>query len=217
MLFERLIDRPMILEAALQMADQDGLRGLAMCPLATRLGVTPMSLYRHVPNRAALLNHLAELLLDEIVRGARPRETSQQLPALLGSIRSAARRHHHELFALLLRDHQETAATGIVRQAFLEALLARDVPVGDAIVLVPFISTVVLGWAAAERGGWDPFSTQEEADRAFRLVEGFVDGLVDERRRNVPTTGEGDSVRGGHSGPRGTGPPRSRLPGSKAV
>ena len=142
-----------------------------MRPLAARLGVTPMSLYRHVPNRAALLDHLAEVLLDEIVRGARPREASQRLPALLGSIRSAACRHHHELFALLLRDHEETAGTGIVRQAFLEALLVRDVPIGDAIMLVPFISTVALGWAAAERGGWDPFLTQEEADRAFLVVE----------------------------------------------
>jgi len=197
MLFEQLIDRRMILDAALQMADQGGLGYLSMRRVATELGVTPMAIYRNVPNRAVLLDYLAAVLLDEIVRGARPRTPDEQLTALLGSIRRTACRHHPELFALLLRDHRETLANGVVRQAFIEALSARDVPVGEAIALVPFISTVVLGWAAAERGGWDPFPSGEDADEAFVRVEQLIDGLVDQRQGNAPAKAAVDPGPGG--------------------
>jgi AcrR family transcriptional regulator len=196
MLFEQLIDRRMILDAALEMADQGGLGDLSMRRVATELGVTPMAIYRYVPNRAALLDYLADVLLDEIVRGARPRTPDQKLTALLGSIRSTACRHP-ELFGLLLRDHRETFANGVVRQAFIEALLVRDIPVGEAIPLIPFISTVVLGWAAAERGGWDPFPSRKDADEAFAVVEQLIYGLVDQRRRKAPVKAAVDPSPGG--------------------
>ena len=62
----RLIDRAGVLQASLDLADERGLDAVTMQAVADRLGVTPMALYRHVHNKADLLDGLVERLLDEI-------------------------------------------------------------------------------------------------------------------------------------------------------
>ncbi len=49
-----------ILNAGLALLDEGGEQGLSMRALAARLGVTPMSLYNHVPDRAGLLRVLSD-------------------------------------------------------------------------------------------------------------------------------------------------------------
>ncbi|MEV6253900.1 TetR/AcrR family transcriptional regulator [Nocardia sp. NPDC051929] len=55
-----------IARAAVELADRDGLDGLTMRRLAGALGVATATLYRHFPDREALLASMAELALDEI-------------------------------------------------------------------------------------------------------------------------------------------------------
>src|SRR5690242_7064299 len=61
---ERL-SREAILTAALQLVDDEGIDALTMRRLAATLGVNPMSLYHHLPNKAAVLAGLAELVFAE--------------------------------------------------------------------------------------------------------------------------------------------------------
>ena len=42
------LSRPLVLEAAVALADEDGLEGFSMRRLAQELGVVPMALYKHV-------------------------------------------------------------------------------------------------------------------------------------------------------------------------
>jgi TetR/AcrR family transcriptional regulator, tetracycline repressor protein len=64
---ERLpLDRDRILAAALRLMDEQGLDALSMRRLAAELGVEAMSLYYHVPGKAALLEGLAERVLAEV-------------------------------------------------------------------------------------------------------------------------------------------------------
>ncbi|MGK8524511.1 TetR/AcrR family transcriptional regulator [Nocardia asteroides] len=55
-----------IARAAVELADRDGIDGLTMRRLASALGVATATLYRHFPDREALLASMAELALDEI-------------------------------------------------------------------------------------------------------------------------------------------------------
>ncbi|MEV6279913.1 TetR/AcrR family transcriptional regulator [Nocardia sp. NPDC051832] len=55
-----------IVRAAVALADREGLEGLSMRRLATELGVATAGLYRHFPDRDALLAEMAELTLAEI-------------------------------------------------------------------------------------------------------------------------------------------------------
>lgn len=60
------LDRQQIVNAALAMIAADGESGLAMRPLAARLGVTPMALYRYFADRDALLLALVERVSEDI-------------------------------------------------------------------------------------------------------------------------------------------------------
>lgn len=55
-----------MLEAAVAVADTEGLQALTMRRLAADLGVEAMSLYYHLPGKESLLDGLADAVLDEI-------------------------------------------------------------------------------------------------------------------------------------------------------
>ena len=49
-----------ILVAARELLDREGLTAVAMRPVAERVGITPMAIYRHYADRASLLNAVAD-------------------------------------------------------------------------------------------------------------------------------------------------------------
>ncbi|HVX45934.1 MAG TPA: TetR/AcrR family transcriptional regulator C-terminal domain-containing protein [Mycobacteriales bacterium] len=67
------LTRDTVLDAAITLADRDGLPALSMRRLGAELGVEAMALYNHVPNKDALLDGLVERLVagaaDELVTG----------------------------------------------------------------------------------------------------------------------------------------------------
>jgi AcrR family transcriptional regulator len=60
------ISRSMILQAALRIIDRDGIDGLSMRRLSDEVGRDPTVLYRHVPSKAALLDGVAEIVLEQL-------------------------------------------------------------------------------------------------------------------------------------------------------
>ena len=60
------LSRERILEAALDILDREGLAALSMRRLGESLGVEAMSLYNHVPNKAALLDGIQERILGRV-------------------------------------------------------------------------------------------------------------------------------------------------------
>jgi AcrR family transcriptional regulator len=60
------LSREQILTAALRLIDAEGLDALTMRRLGQQLGHDPMALYRYTPDRAALLDGVAELVLDQL-------------------------------------------------------------------------------------------------------------------------------------------------------
>ena len=60
------ITRDAVLSAALELIKRDGADGLSMRRLARELDCDPMTLYRHTPNKAALLDAVAEIVLAQL-------------------------------------------------------------------------------------------------------------------------------------------------------
>ena len=61
------LSRAVVLETALEIVDRDGVAGLSMRRLAGALDRDPMTLYRYAANKAALLDGVAELVLEQLV------------------------------------------------------------------------------------------------------------------------------------------------------
>ncbi|WP_414940259.1 TetR/AcrR family transcriptional regulator C-terminal domain-containing protein [Amycolatopsis sp. cmx-11-51] len=62
------LNREKVLDAALALAAEEGLKGLSMRKLAKTLGVEAMALYNHVQNKTDILDGIAERVYSEIER-----------------------------------------------------------------------------------------------------------------------------------------------------
>jgi AcrR family transcriptional regulator len=64
-----------LVQAAMQLADEDGLAAVTMSAVATRLGLTTMAVYRYFPNKEALLDAVVDAGMGSPPRPADPRGT----------------------------------------------------------------------------------------------------------------------------------------------
>ena len=87
------LTRAVVLSAALELIDRDGADGLSMRRLARELGRDPMTLYRHAPNKAALLGAVAETVLAELEVGPAGPDWASQLRQVARQYRRLALAH----------------------------------------------------------------------------------------------------------------------------
>ncbi|MDV6271627.1 TetR/AcrR family transcriptional regulator C-terminal domain-containing protein [Rhodococcus globerulus] len=96
------ITRQQILTAALEIIDRDGIDALSMRRLGKALDRDPMTLYRHAPNKAALLDAVAESVLDQFeVDTTDDGDWATQLREVARGFRRLALDHPH-IFPLLV-------------------------------------------------------------------------------------------------------------------
>jgi AcrR family transcriptional regulator len=86
------LNRERVLEAALLLADEEGIEALSMRKLADVLGVKAMSLYNHVANKDDLLDGIVDRVISEI-----------EVPDLRLDWKTAMRRRANSAHEVLLR------------------------------------------------------------------------------------------------------------------
>jgi AcrR family transcriptional regulator len=171
------IDRAAILKASLAIADEHGLAAVTMAAVAGRLGVTAMALYRHVANKADLLDGLVESLLTEFAAPDPGLPWDERLAAVGDAVRATARAHP-EVFMLLLRLPASTPRAVDMRNGIYDALREAGMP-GDEIPRAErLLSTMVLGFAASEAGGRFAAHRRADVDADFAALGDIVRGLV---------------------------------------
>jgi AcrR family transcriptional regulator len=97
------ITRDVVLAAALEIIDADGADGLSMRRLARALGRDPMILYRHAPNKAALLDGVAETVLAQLTVDSADPDWAAQLRTVARDYRRLALAHPHVVPLLVTR------------------------------------------------------------------------------------------------------------------
>jgi AcrR family transcriptional regulator len=97
------ITRDVVLAAALEIIDRDGADALSMRRLARALGRDPMILYRHAPNKAALLDGVAEAVLAQLEVDSTDPDWVGQLRAVARRFRALARAHPHVVPLIVTR------------------------------------------------------------------------------------------------------------------
>ncbi len=156
------------MRAALDLVDEAGLDALTMRRLGGVLGVEAMSLYKHVPNKEAILDGIRELLLTDF---------AESLPASapLGDWRDdlarfarayrALGRTHPEAFSLLASAPGRAYVAGSdVAEAGLERLIAEGLDRDDAIRAQRTVTRFVLGTSLLEHAADDAPSPVSEPE-----------------------------------------------------
>jgi AcrR family transcriptional regulator len=97
------ITRDVVLATALELIDRDGIDGLSMRRLARELGRDPMILYRHAPNKAALLDGVAETVLAQLKVDPTDSDWAGQLRTVARDYRRLALAHPGVVTLLVTR------------------------------------------------------------------------------------------------------------------
>lgn len=143
---EEALTRERILEAALWLADEEGLEALSMRRLGRVLEVDPMAIYHHLPNKETLISGVVEQVFSEMrvpPAGGRPWE--QRVRDFAAAYRNLARAHPH-----------------LVRELVSGAAATATLRAGESL------------YAALEAGGFSPRMVVRAADLVVDYVNGFA-------------------------------------------
>lgn len=148
---ERLAE---ILNAAIALADAEGLAAVTLRAVAQRVGVTAMALYGYFPDKVSLLDAMADRVIGEVFRGpsAALAGWRDRLLAAAELARVVAR-EHPSVFQYAFSKPAETPRTLQVVEFTYQALLDAGVPHAEIPRLERFVSTFVIGWALSEASG----------------------------------------------------------------
>jgi AcrR family transcriptional regulator len=145
--------RRQILDAALALADEHGLRAVSMRALANRLGLTSMALYPHIGGKEGLLDGLVDRLLAELMPAAvASGDPETRLFGIARAARTLARSHPSAYPLLLSRPAVAPDAVRVV-DALYSVLLDVGVPPDQVPRVERLLSTFVLGYATSEVNG----------------------------------------------------------------
>lgn len=207
------LKREQIVATALALVDREGLRALSMRRLGAELGVDPMAVYYHIPNKEALLDAIVEAVMASIDLSVdNPSEPAEErLMCAAFAYRDAMLAHANALPIVLARGPATAAALPPV-ELLLGILRDAGLPPAEAFSGMNTIAAAVRGFVGmiADDGGkkptreWIEAMAQnfpagefphlreampfafEFADRGFDFgVRSLARGLLDETRRSL--------------------------------
>jgi AcrR family transcriptional regulator len=183
-----------ILDAAYALLDREGPAALSMRRVAEAVGITPMAIYRHYPNREALLEAVAERIFSVVAadwsRRSREPDLRARLMALLEPHLDFALRHPH-LFDLAFASRRAGArrypddfragrspTVNVVVETLDEGMRNGVLRDDDPHAVMMSLTGLQHGLIALYRAG--RFSYDETAFRAFYLqaMQRMIDGLA---------------------------------------
>jgi AcrR family transcriptional regulator len=167
------LTRERVVAEALTVIAQQGVSALTMRTLATRLGVVPGALYRHVRNKEQLQDLLLDGVLAEVDCHLDPSQPwTQQLTVLAHRLREVLEGHPGVAGLLQLRDPLGPHSLAVA-EAFLRPLQAAGFGEREAGLAFFLVIDYTTGFAA----GSPPISTNEQrvrdASTRTRLHEFF--------------------------------------------
>jgi AcrR family transcriptional regulator len=144
------LTRDAVLDAALARIDTNGLASLSMRELAADLGVSAMSLYRHVRDKDELL----DLVADRVIETFTPRRVkgpwTKQAVEMCRGIRAGVIAHPELANRAISRPITSSASNLSVNGAFVSLLIDAGVPRASVARVYWVLSTYTMGFALFE-------------------------------------------------------------------
>jgi AcrR family transcriptional regulator len=113
------LTRERVLQAAVDLADRDGLEGLSMRKLGQELGVEAMALYRHVRDKDDLLDGVVEAIVGQVERPKPGKDWKASIRRQVMAARRVMLRHPWARRVL-----EERGTSGPATLVYIESVLA---------------------------------------------------------------------------------------------
>jgi AcrR family transcriptional regulator len=181
------LTRERIVAEALTVIGADGVNAFSMRALATRLGVVPGALYRHVRNKEQLHDLVLDSVLSEVDCDVDPTSAwADQVKALAHHLRTVLEDHPGTAGLLKTRDPLGPHSLALA-EAFLAPLHAAGLPEPDSGLAFFLIYDYILGFALSSRS----INEQRVQDIAIRReLHAFLRSLPADRFPTLVALGE---------------------------
>ncbi len=172
-----------VVDAALELVDEQGVTGLTLAAVAARTGVATPSLYKHVASLGELRGHLGVRVLEDMT--ARFTEAvlglagSDAVEALMHAYRAYVADHPNR-YAVVpmnpLHDELQRNAGVKLMEVLLATLRSYGLEGSEAVHATRRLRVIVHGFASIESGGG--FGLPEGLDDTYdQLVRMYLDDL----------------------------------------
>jgi len=161
------LTRQRVLQAAVDLADRDGLHALTMRQLGTELGVEAMSLYKHVSNKEAILDGIVELVTAEIEIPSDGADWKEAMRRRAISAREVFSRHSWAIGLMEARSSKGPTALHYL-DAVLGNLRSAGFSIENAVHAFWLLDSFVYGHVVQETSF--PVSTPEEVSESTRSM-----------------------------------------------
>jgi AcrR family transcriptional regulator len=179
------LTRERVLNEAMALVDEEGLEALSMRRLGARLGCEAMSLYRHVKDKADLLDALQGLVL-----GGLRVDADGDWRALVGGLARALRKtllsHPNVVPLFATRPPIAPEALAQIARAW-QSLGQAGFTMRDAEKVIISVGVFTIGFVLAETQGRPsphPASPRQAGAAEFKFgLEALLDGIAMKRKR----------------------------------
>lgn len=158
-----------VIEAAVALADREGLDGLSMRELAQRLGVVPMALYKHVANKDDLLDGMVDTVWAEVEAPSSELGWREAMRRRSISLRGALLRHRWAVG--MMESRMRPGPANLSRHDAMMGCLRRSgFSFRTTVHVTSVLDAYVYGFALQQKTL--PFGTPEESgETAARKLE----------------------------------------------
>lgn len=152
-----VLTRERIVAAALALIDESGLDVLSMRKLGGRLGVDPMSIYHHVPNKEALLRAVVQDVFAAMRVPPATGPWQQRVRGWANAYRDVARAHPNLVLRIVSDPDAVAVAAVWANESLYGALEASGLPAASAVraadLVVDYVNGYMLGAVPASASG----------------------------------------------------------------
>lgn len=163
----RPLSREVVLAAALDLVDREGLEALSMRKLGAELGVEAMSLYNHIPSKSALLDGLIERVVGELEPPDPGKDWTEQAREMARSYRKMAMSHPHVVALIATRPFNTIAALDPLERA-LRLLRSAGFDQPSALHAFRTVVSFATGYTLAETEGFFGEHVPTDADEVLQ-------------------------------------------------
>lgn len=172
-----------VVDAAVELVDEQGVEGLTLAAVAARTGVATPSLYKHVASLGELRAHVGVRLLEEMTawftEAVLGRAGDEAVAALMHAYRAYVREHPKRYAALPmdpLHDELQRAAGTKLMEIMLATLRGFGLEGSEAVHATRRLRVIVHGFASIESSGG--FGLPEGLDETYdQLIRMYLTDL----------------------------------------
>ena len=165
------LDRERIVQAAVELADREGLEAVTMRRLGYALGAGAMSLYHYVPNKDELLDGMIDIVFSEVELPATDGDWRAEMRKRGRSTREALRHHRWAVGLMESRVQRPGTASLRLHNAVLGSLREAGFSIEAAIHAYSVQDAFIYGFALQEQSVPNAEEMPDVIDKQVAHVE----------------------------------------------